>query len=108
MICSEKNRNNNSKEDITVETVEYIAELAKIHLDEADKEPFTKELRDIVDFAEQINELKVDEIDMNNSDNGPRNVFRKDMVESSFNREEMLKNAPKKTDGCLVAPKIMD
>ena len=37
-----------------------------------------------------------------------KNVFREDEVESSFNREEMLKNAPEKEGGCFKVPKILE
>ena len=108
MLYSEKNHDNNTKEKISIKTVEYIAELAKINIGEDEKEPFTKELQDIVDFAEMISELDMDEIDIKNNDMELKNVVRKDIVENNFSRVEMLKNAPRKIKGCIVAPKIMD
>jgi len=108
MIYSEKRSDNNTKEEISIKTVEYIAELAKINVDEDEKEPFTKELRDIVGFAEIISELNMDEIDIQNNDMGLKNVFRKDIAENNFNRTEMLKNTPRTIEGCIVAPQIMD
>jgi aspartyl-tRNA(Asn)/glutamyl-tRNA(Gln) amidotransferase subunit C len=35
-------------------------------------------------------------------------VFREDIVQPSFSRDELLKNAPNKEDGCFSVPRIVE
>jgi aspartyl-tRNA(Asn)/glutamyl-tRNA(Gln) amidotransferase subunit C len=64
-------------------------------------------MRDIVEFANNINKLNTDGVEPTNHILKVQNVFREDEVKESYSRDEILKNAPKKEAGCLVVPSVV-
>ncbi len=53
-------------------------------------------------MAEALDELEVEEV-INNGESH----LRGDVIEKSFERDEMLKNAPSEKEGYIVVPKVM-
>ena len=88
-----------SKEDIL-----KLAKLAKISVDDSELEHLTKEMEKIVDFADAINDEDKIDIEFDNISN-LSNVFREDIVEKSYVREEILKNVDGGEDGFFVLRK---
>lgn len=88
-----------SKEDIL-----KLAKLAKISIDDSELEHLTKEMEKIVDFADAINDEDKIDIEFDNISN-LSNVFREDIVEKSYAREEILKNVDGVEDGFFVLRK---
>lgn len=88
-----------SKEDIL-----KLAKLAKISVDDSELEHLTKEMEKIVDFADAINDEDKIDIEFDNISN-LSNVFREDIVEESYAREEILKNVDGGEDGFFVLRK---
>lgn len=88
-----------SKEDIL-----KLAKLAKISIDDSELEHLTKEMEKIVDFADAINDEDKIDIEFDNISN-LSNVFREDIVEKSYVREEILKNVDGGEDGFFVLRK---
>ena len=91
---------------ITTNDVEYIAKLAKLKLLDEEKEKFVEQLGDIVEFANKISTLDTENVEPTNHILEVQNVFREDEVKDSYNRDEILKNAPAKEAGCIVVPSI--
>ena len=88
-----------SKEDIL-----KLAKLAKISIDDSELEHLTKEMEKIVDFADAINDEDKIDIEFDNISN-LSNVFKEDIVEKSYVREEILKNVDGGEDGFFVLRK---
>ena len=88
-----------SKEDIL-----KLAKLAKISIDDSELEHLTKEMEKIVDFADAINDEDKIDIEFDNISN-LSNVFREDIVEKAYAREEILKNVDGVEDGFFVLRK---
>ena len=93
---------------ITKEQVLHVASLARLNLKPEEEEMFINNLSDIIDFADQLNELDVEGIRPTAQSLKIENVYREDEVNQTFTREEILKNAPSKEDGCFLVPKIVD
>ena len=55
---------------------------------------YTKDMQNIVSFAEQIQEVNTDHVSESAFALDAYNVFRKDEVKSSFDRELLMQNAP--------------
>ena len=89
-------------------TVEKVSMLARLELDEDKKEEMTEQLNDILEYADKLNELDTEDVEPTAHALPIKNVFREDKVEESLDREEALKNAPKKEDGSFKVPKIID
>ncbi len=93
---------------ITKELVQYVAELSRIKLSEQDAENMQKELGAIVDYMEVLNKLDTDSVEPISHIFNITNVMREDEVKESYDRNEMLKNAPERTDETVVVPKTVE
>ncbi|TCK92888.1 aspartyl/glutamyl-tRNA(Asn/Gln) amidotransferase subunit C [Natranaerovirga hydrolytica] len=93
---------------ITREQVEHVANLARLNLTEEEKEQMTKDMEAIIGFADQLNDLDIETIDPTAHVIPMQNVFREDIKKESLNRDELLKNAPSKQNGCFSVPKIVE
>ena len=92
--------------NIKKEDVMHIAELSMLNLSEMEIEGYTKDMQEIVDFANQINELDTDGIDISAFASDAVNVFRKDEVKESFDRDLLLKNAPSSNGEAYALPSM--
>lgn len=93
---------------ITKETIEHVANLARLKLTEQEKEKLTSEMGNILDYVDKLNELDTSKVEPTNHVLPIKNVFREDEVRESFNREKILANAPSSEDGCFKVPKVVE
>lgn len=93
---------------ITPELVEYVSALSKLRLDESEKVKLTGELEQIVTYMEILNQVDTVGVEPMSHVLPVRNVTRPDAVEQSFDREELLKNAPKRDKETFLAPKTVE
>jgi aspartyl-tRNA(Asn)/glutamyl-tRNA(Gln) amidotransferase subunit C len=91
---------------ITIEDVEHVARLARLELTEEEKVKFSKQLGEILKYAEQMNEIDTTDVEPMSHAFPVVNVFREDKVVSDFTKEELMANAPMKEDGFFRVPKI--
>ena len=82
-----------------------LAKLAKLSIPEDKVEEFRKKMEDIIQMVENLPDL-----DTQGSLVYPTNTMelRKDEVQPSFPRNEMLQNAPYTAAGCILIPKVVD
>lgn len=82
-----------------------LAKLAKLSIPEEKVEEFRKKMEDIIQMVENLPDL-----DTTGSLVDPTNTMelRKDEVQPSFPRNEMLQNAPYTAAGCILIPKVVD
>ena len=93
---------------ITEKEIEHVANLARLNLTPEEKQKMTKELAEIINFADKLNELNTQGVEPTAHVLPMANVFRKDEVRSSFEREAILANAPTAEDGCIKVPKVVE
>lgn len=79
---------------ITREQVAHIAELAKLELSDQEIERMARQLSDILDYAERLNQLDTASIAPTASVIPNQNVMRADVVTPSLPRAQVLQNAP--------------
>jgi aspartyl-tRNA(Asn)/glutamyl-tRNA(Gln) amidotransferase subunit C len=94
--------------NITIETIEHVAKLARLNLTEQEKEKLTVEMANIISYVDKLNELDTSGISPTAHVIPMKNVFREDKVENSYNREKILANAPAVEDGCFKVPKVVE
>jgi aspartyl-tRNA(Asn)/glutamyl-tRNA(Gln) amidotransferase subunit C len=92
---------------VTLHDVEYVASLARLQFTEVEKEKFTHQLNAILSYIEKLNEVDTTHVEPLSHVITVENVFRDDIVRSSFPREEMLKNAPDATDSFFKVPRVI-
>ncbi|MCF8009033.1 MAG: Asp-tRNA(Asn)/Glu-tRNA(Gln) amidotransferase subunit GatC [Halanaerobiales bacterium] len=88
--------------------VKYIANLASLKLSEDQVKKFSKQLSDILDYIEKLDELKTDNIRPTSYTVPVKNVLRDDVVKDSLDIKKVLKNAPERSNNQFRVPKIMD
>ncbi len=93
---------------ITTEQVEYVAKLARLNLTEIEKTKLTKDMESIINFADKLNELDTTGVEPTALVIPIQNVFREDIVHTSYDRDKILANAPSKENGCFKVPKIVE
>ena len=91
------------------ETVERLADLAKLELSPAAKEEMVKDLTNMLDFIDQLKAVDVEGVEplifVNET---TKNVLRPDEVKQEITQEEALKNAPQKDMYYFRVPKVMN
>ncbi|CAH0346613.1 Asp-tRNA(Asn)/Glu-tRNA(Gln) amidotransferase subunit GatC [Bacillus sp. CECT 9360] len=93
---------------ITMDQVKHVAHLARLGITEEEAEKFTKQLDQIISFAEQLNELDTDNVEPTSHVLDMKNVMREDVAKQGLSVEEVLKNAPDSKDGQIRVPSILD
>ncbi len=93
---------------INEKEVKYIADLASLKLSDEEVETFSKQLSDILDYVEKLDELDTEDIVPTAYTVPVKNVLREDKVEDSLEIEKVLQNAPEKVNNQFRVPKIMD
>ena len=93
---------------ITTDEVKYVANLAKLYVDEAEAEKLTGEMESIINFADMLEEIDTNSIAPTNHAMKVQNVFREDIVKPSYDRKDILDNAPSQEGGCYSVPKVVE
>ena len=89
------------------ETVLKVAQLAKLELSEEEVELFSRQLADILNFVNQMNEVDTEGVEPFVLDYG-QTPMREDIPQPSLPREEIEKNAPEFENGYFVVPRIFE
>lgn len=90
------------------ETVEHIAELAKLKLTEDEINLYAEQLSAILDYAESLQEIDTSAIPPTASVLPLRNVMRPDEAQPSLPRAEALANTADQADGQFRVDAILD
>ena len=94
--------------EITKDQVKYVANLARLNVSETEAEELRTHMADIITFADALNEVDTEGIEPTNHAIKVENVLREDVVKESYDRDEILKNAPMKQAGCYAVPRIVE
>lgn len=89
---------------VSHEDIIQIARLAKLSVSEDELENMTKEMQNIVEFANTINNAPVNSEEFDNINN-LSNSFRDDVVVQSYPTEKILVNANDSADDCFLVKK---
>lgn len=87
--------------------VEYVAWLARLELDEDEKDLFTRQLGQVLEHAGRISSLRLEDVEPTSHAVPLCNVMRDDEVRPGLTQEEALSNAPRNEGGYFVVPRII-
>ena len=79
---------------VTREDVLQMARLSKLYIKEEELDALTKDMDNIIAFAETISAAQCEQTNFN--------VLREDVVVPSYDREEILKNAESQDEGYFL------
>lgn len=89
-------------------TIEYVGILAKLELDEDQKEQAKKDMSSMLDYIDKLGELDTTGVEPMSHVFPVQNVFREDVVTNGDDREAVLANAPEEKDGYFVVPQTFE
>jgi aspartyl-tRNA(Asn)/glutamyl-tRNA(Gln) amidotransferase subunit C len=92
---------------LTREEVLHVARLARLNLEEAEVELFTRQLNDILEYVATLQAVDTTGVPPMTHVVPVFNVFREDEVTGSLPREEGLANAPEREEGTFVVPRVI-
>jgi len=92
---------------ITKEEVLYVAELARLNLDDASIDTFAGQIGDVLEYVDKLNEVDTEGLRPTSHAISLTNAFREDEERPPLDREQVLANAPEKEDGNFVVPKVV-
>jgi len=95
------------KMEVTDKLIEKVAHLARLKFDDAEKETIKKDLQRMIEFADKLNELDLENVEPLLHMSEEVNVLREDEISGSVSREEALKNAPEHDDKFFKVPKVI-
>lgn len=88
--------------------VEHVARLARLELSEEELALYTRQLGEVLGYVEQLGEVDVADVEPLAHGAGGDNVFRKDGVKPSLEREKALEGAPDSDGWHFRVPKVID
>ena len=88
--------------------VKKIAHLARLEFNEEETVAIQKDMNQILDWMDKLNELDTDDVKPLTHMSAELNIFREDITSVTISHEEALKNAPKKDSDYFRVPKVID
>lgn len=93
---------------ITKDEVKYIANLARLHITDDEISEYSRQLSDILDYAQKISEIDTKNVEPMTHSVPMQNVFRPDESKDSGIQQKILKNAPDRVNDTFRVPKIIE
>lgn len=93
---------------INKESIKKIAHLARLEFDESSAEKMSKDMSQILDWVEQLNEVDTTDVEPLTTMSSEVNVMREDKLGQHMNHEDALKNAPKSDSDYFRVPKVLE
>lgn len=95
------------KNVISDDTMEYVGILAKLDLSPEEAQAAKKDMEEMLDYIDLLNELDTTGIEPMSHVFPIENVFREDVVTNGDGSADTLKNAPEQKDGGFKVPKTI-
>lgn len=92
---------------INQEEVQKVAHLARLDLTPSEEKAFAQQLSSILEYFEQLSELDTTDVPPTTRAIELSNVTRQDQLQSTVDREAMLKEAPEQEDDFFRVPQIL-
>ena len=93
---------------ITLETIDYVAILAKLELTPEEKQQAKKDMSDMLAYIDKLNELDTAGVEPMSHVFQVTNVFREDVVTNGDDSAAILSNAPACKQGMFQVPRTVE
>lgn len=88
--------------------IEYVANLARLELTNAEKIRFARQLGEILHYVEKLNGVDVSGVEPMAHASPVFNVWGADVPSAGLPVEKALQNAPDRRDNLIAIPKVME
>ena len=85
-----------------------LGKLARISISENKLNNLSKDLNSILEFVDQLKEIRTDQVDPTSNSLNQKLEVRDDKVENKNSTEDVLENAPEKEMNFFVVPKVIE
>ena len=85
-----------------------LAKLARISVNDNQKNSLEKDLKSILKFIDQLKEINTEDIDPTSNSLDQKLILRDDIAENTLSNEDLLKNVPESELGFFVVPKVIE
>ena len=89
-------------------TINKIARLSRIKLDDKESEDYINDLNSILDWVEQLNEVNTENVEPLSNISSSILPKREDVSKDTNSSDEILENAPDKLEGFFAVPKVVE
>ena len=89
-------------------TINKIARLSRIKLDDKESEDYINDLNSILNWVEQLNEVNTENVEALSNISSSILPKREDVSKDTNSSEEILENAPDKLEGFFAVPKVVE
>lgn len=96
------------KNKVSKDELLHIADLADLNIRGNEVDEYLKNLDDILNYVEVIQNAPIDNLDETFMANEASNVFRKDEVKEFDNKKGILDNAPELENNMFKIPKVIN
>lgn len=94
---------------VTKEDVYYVANLARLQLEENEAESLQKDMNKILGYIDTLNELDTSNVEpLEHVMEITASTFRQDVAKEPLSHEEALKNAPDADSDYFRVPRVID
>ena len=94
--------------NVSKEELLHIAKLANLNLKDEELDNYLANLQDILNFANIVNQVPVNGLDITIGANEAKNRFRKDEIEIFRDTQSLLQNAEEKEQNMFKIPKVLN
>ena len=94
--------------NVSKEEILHIAKLANLKLKEEEIPEYIKNLQDILNYANIVDNAPIEGLDTSIGALENYNVFRKDEIKEFENHKGLLQNAPEAERGMFKIPKVLN
>ena len=85
-----------------------LGKLARISISDDKLNHLSKDLNSILEFVDQLKEIKTDQVDPTSNSLNQKLEVRDDKVDTKNSAEDILENAPEKEMDFFVVPKVIE
>jgi aspartyl-tRNA(Asn)/glutamyl-tRNA(Gln) amidotransferase subunit C len=93
---------------IDKETLDKIAHLARLEINEKDTDQMISDLTNMLTFVEKLNEVNTDGVEPLTTMSYEINSLREDEVKPHLDHDKALANAPKRDSDYFRVPKVLE
>ena len=90
------------------ESLLKLGKLARISISDDKLNNLSKDLNSILEFVDQLKEIKTDQVDPTSNSLNQKLEVRDDKVDTKNSAEDILENAPEKEMDFFVVPKVIE
>lgn len=93
---------------ITKNDISHVAKLSRLKIEDDKIDKYTQELESILDYVEELDNARTENVESIDQIAGLKNIARKDEIKDGLSTEKVLQNAPQKQDNFIKVKQVFE